>query len=171
MRPPTLTELERVCRVESGRTASVRIPLPDPDGDLVVFVRVITAAERDTLELAVARGGLPRAELVARALADGVGAFRLLADEDVYTVALWPGWIVDRLFDAALELNHLDGTAQDGSGGIDQGGAATAIAAHYSADSQGERRAATARKVAGIMNTLEGIGAFRRIDPEDAKDG
>jgi len=84
--------------------------------DALVFVRVISALEREEFETdAIARQGgdgkirdsrLMRAKLVAKCLCDGEGT-RIYADEAVDLIAGLDHRAVDQIFDEAIELNGL----------------------------------------------------------------
>ena len=88
-----------------------RVHVPEWGGD--VYVRVMTAAERDLWEseLYEARQkGLPlknvRARLAVRVLVDENGQ-RLFSDDDAAALGAKSGRALDRIFEAASRLNRL----------------------------------------------------------------
>ena len=86
------------------------VPVEVPEWGGTVYVRQITAAERDQWEARiVAEGARPqnvRAGLLVYALADAEGK-RLFADEDVTRLGRKSAKVLDRLFDVARRVNAL----------------------------------------------------------------
>ncbi len=78
------------------------------------YIRVISARELDSLEIVTA-GRLfnVRGEMLARALCDAEGV-RTYTDEDGERLGDIPGWIADKLFSVAADVNRISDTG-DGS--------------------------------------------------------
>lgn len=81
-----------------------KVPVPEWDGH--VYVRTLTAAERDGFEVACLNGGPIRASLVVRCCVDKEGV-RLFADEDATELSGKSCAAIDRIFEKAEELNKI----------------------------------------------------------------
>jgi len=168
MSPPTLEGLTRVAEAAALRTLSVRLPGVDPGDYLVVFVRTLSVADLDAFDYAVAAGESPRLALVAAALCEPNGR-RLFDTPELGALTMigWPGWLVDQVFAAALDLNHLGErpyrTHQAPAGEAHGEGGAIEVSPPLVESTLSEpERERVARKVGGIMRTLESIGSFKR---------
>jgi hypothetical protein len=169
MQPPTLEALTRLALAAADRTVSVRLPGLDPGDHLIAFVRTLSVAELDAFDYAVAAGESPRVALVAATLCEPNGR-RLFDTPEAGALLIgdWAGWVVDALFGAALELNHLVErgyrTYQDAPQAPNGEGVATSASPGPPPSVLSEpERERVARKVTGIMRTLESVGAFRRV--------
>lgn len=172
MQPPTLEALTRLALAAADRTVAVRLPGLDPGDHLVVFIRTLSVAELDAFDYAVAAGESPRAGLVAATLCEPTGR-RLFETPELGGLHMvgWPGWLVDQLFAAALDLNHLGErgyrTYQEPPGAtMGEGGATPAPPPPADSALSEPERERVARKVTGIMRTLESIGSFKRVSGE-----
>jgi len=89
---------------------AVTKPIDVPEWGGVIHVRVISAAERDSLEAAmqdrVTRAKNIRARIVALCACNPAGE-RLFTDEDAEALGKKSGIVMDRLFDAAMEINGM----------------------------------------------------------------
>lgn len=88
------------------------IPVPTPEWpalDGKLFVRALSAAERDAYEASLSDGRLEnwRAKLVVFAACDAEGR-RIFEDGDVERVGRCPATLVARLFEAANRLSRTD---------------------------------------------------------------
>lgn len=110
---------EQILAAQDRKTKTVDVP----EWGGQVFVRSLTASERDTYEVGVAedrkqRQDNPlhkvnmRARLAALTVCDEKGQ-RLFADIDAVELAKKNASVVDRIFDAAIELNAMGATARE----------------------------------------------------------
>lgn len=98
-------------RILSAPDTTQPVPVEVPEWGGVVYIREITAAERDAWEMRFIGGGPGRTQniragLLVYALCDREGK-RLFADEDIGRLGRKSAKVLDRLFDIARRVNGL----------------------------------------------------------------